>query len=210
VRISQVPPGAPAQVEVATSGVVGGQLALAQHVVFPMQTLPQTTWFAGQLHVPPGPEQVSVEMGQLAVVQHSVDGMHRLFAVQNVCPAGQLHEPPGPEQLPPPVQSAFVQHCPWAMHALKGGDVMVQTEPLFGQTQLPPAPVQVWPVTRQSLLVQHVFVGMHELLTVHTLFPEAQAQVPPGAGHVSPVTVQSVFVQQSVLGMQELLATQAL
>ncbi len=141
VRILQVPPGAPEQVAVATSDV-GGQLASAQHVVLPMHTLPQTTSVPGQLHVPPGPEQVSVATLQSAVVQHSLLGMHRLLAAQKVCPVGQLHDPPGPEQLPPPTQSALVQHCPWAMHELKGGDAMVQTEPLFGHTQFPPAPEQ--------------------------------------------------------------------
>jgi len=89
-----------------------GQSALVQHVVLPMHRLPQTTWLPGQEHFPPGPEQVSVAILQSAVVQHSVDGMHILFALQKVCPVGQLQEPPGPEQLPPPTQSAFVQHCP--------------------------------------------------------------------------------------------------
>jgi len=96
------------------------------------------------------------------------------------------------------------------MHALKAGDAMVQTFPLFGQVQFPPGPVQVWPVVRQSLLVQQELEGMHVLLTVQTLFPVAQAQVPPAIGQVSPVTVQSALVQHSVLGMQELLAAQAL
>jgi hypothetical protein len=96
------------------------------------------------------------------------------------------------------------------MHELNGGDAMVQTEPLLGQVQLPPGPVQLSPVTRQSLLVQHVFVGTHELLTVQTLFPEAHPHVPPGAEHASPVTLQSALVQQSVVGMQALLPTQAL
>ncbi len=36
--------------------------------------------------------------------------MQALFVVQNVCPVGQLHDPPGPEQVPPPTQSASVQH----------------------------------------------------------------------------------------------------
>ena len=85
VRILHVPPGAPEQVVVATScAAFGGQLASAQHVEFPMHTLPQTPWFAGQLQVPPGPEQVSVAILQSAEVQHSAVGMHRLFALQNV------------------------------------------------------------------------------------------------------------------------------
>src|ERR1019366_1242058 len=93
VRISHVPPGAPAHVVVATSDV-GGQLTSAQHFAVPMQRLPQTTSFTGQLHMPPGPEQVCVAILQSALVQHSALGMHMPFAVQNVCPVGQLHEPP--------------------------------------------------------------------------------------------------------------------
>jgi hypothetical protein len=111
VRILHVPPGAPEHVVVATSDV-GGQFASAQQVVLPMQTLPHTTSVPGQLHVPPGPEQVCVATLQSAEVQHSLLGMHRLLALQKVWPVGQLHEPPGPEQLPPPMQSALVQHCP--------------------------------------------------------------------------------------------------
>jgi len=89
---------------------------------------------------------------------------------------------------------------------------MVQTEPPLGHRQLPPGPEQFSPVTRQSLLVQHVLVGMHELLTVQTLSPEAQAQTPPGAGQVSPVMAaqSGAVVQHEVVGMQELLATHPL
>jgi len=132
--------------------------------------------------------------------------------VQKVWPVGQLHEPPGPEHVPPPGQSALVQHVPGAMHELNAGDVMVQTDPPLGHRQLPPGPLQFSPVTRQSLLVQHVLFGMHELLTVQTLSPEAQAQTPPGAGQVSPVMAaqSGAVVQHEVVGMQELLATHPL
>ena len=89
---------------------------------------------------------------------------------------------------------------------------MVQTEPLLGHVQLPPGPVQLSPVTRQSLLVQQVLVGMHVLFTEQTLSPAAHEQTPPGAGQVSPLTAlqSGTVVQQDVLGMQELFAVQAL
>jgi hypothetical protein len=96
------------------------------------------------------------------------------------------------------------------MHALKAGDEIVHTDPPFGHVQLPPGPVQVSPVARQSLLVQHVLVGMHVLLTLQILSPVAQSHVPPGLEQVSPVTLQSALVQQAVVGMHALLPTQAL
>jgi hypothetical protein len=187
-----------------------GQSASLQHVVFPMQRLLQTLSPAAQEQVPPGPEHVSPVTLQSVVVQQLAVGMHALLAAQKVWPVGQLHEPPGPEHVPPPTQSALVQHVPWAMQELNGGDAIAQTDPLLGQVQLPPGPVQDSPVTRQSLLVQHVLVGMHELLTVQTLLPAGQPQAPPGAEHVSLVTVQSALVQHAVLGMHALLPMQAL
>jgi len=184
---------------------------VVQHVEFPMQRLPHAFSPVGQLHVPPAPEQVSAGMVQGIAGQQLVVGMQALLVVQKVCPVGQLHEPPGPEHVPPPGHWADVQHVPAGMHELKAGDAIVQTEPPFGQTQLPPGPVQFSPVTRQSLLVQHVLLGMHVLFTAQTLSPEAQAHTPPGAGQVSPLTAaQSAVVQHDVLGMQELLATQPL
>jgi hypothetical protein len=98
------------------------------------------------------------------------------------------------------------------MQALNGGDVMVQTEPPLGHRQLPPGPLQFSPVTRQSLLVQHVLLGMHELLTVQTLSPEAHEHTPPGAGQVSPVMAaqSGLVLQHDVLGMQELFAAHPL
>lgn len=89
---------------------------------------------------------------------------------------------------------------------------MVQTEPPLGQRQLPPGPEQFSPMTRQSLLVQHVFVGMHELLTVQTLSPDGHEHTPPGAGQVSPVMAaqSGAVVQHDVVGMHELFATQPL
>lgn len=139
-----------------------------------MQRLPQTVSPATeQAQVPPAPEQVSPMTEQPVAGQQLVVAIHALLVGQKVWPVGQLHEPPGPEQVPPPGQSAFVQHCVDAMHELNGGETMVQTEPLLGQVQLPPGPEHVSPVVRQSLLVQQVFVGMQLLLTVQTLFPVA-------------------------------------
>ena len=205
----QASPG-PGQVPAVAFPGSGRQSALVQHVASPMHRFPQAFWPTGQLHVPPGPEQVSPVTVQPVAGQQLVVAIQALFVVQNVCPVGQLQDPPGPEQVPPPTQSASVQHSPFAMHALNGGEAMMQTEPPLGQTQLPPGPVQVSLVVRQSLLVQHVFVGMHVLFTVQTLFPVPQLQVPPGAEHVSLVTVQSALVQQAVLGMQALFPAQAL
>jgi len=212
VRIWHVPPGAPTQLVVATSDV-GGQLAVVQHVPPAMQMLPQTVSpGTEQLHVPATPEQVSPMTGQPVAGQQLVVGMHVLLVVQKVWFAGQLQEPPGPEQCPPPTHWASVQHDPEGMHELNGGDAMVQTEPLFGQMQLPPGPVQVSFVTRQSLLVQHVLVGMHVLFTGQTLLLAAHAHTPPGDGQVSPLTAMQsgTVVQHDVLGMQELFAVQAL
>jgi hypothetical protein len=206
----QLPPGLGQLVEVvfASAGQSG---TVVQHVVLPMQRLPHTFSPVGQVHVPPAPEQVSAGMVQGIAGQQLVVGMQALLVVQNVCPVGQLHEPPGPEHVPPPGHCADVQHVPEGMHELKAGDVMVQTEPPFGQVQSPPGPVHVSPVTRQSLLVQHVLLGMHVLFTVQTLSPEAHWHRPPGAGQVSPLTAaQSAVVQHEVVGMQELLATQPL
>jgi hypothetical protein len=162
-----------------------------------------------QLHVPPAPGQVSPVTLQAAAGQQLVVGMHRVLVVQKVWPVGQLHEPPGPEHVPLPTHWTVVQQVLAGMHELNGGDAVVQTEPPLTQTQVPPGAVQVWPVKRQSSARQHVLVGIHELLTVHALYPEAQPHVPPGAEQVSPVTEQSALVQHSVLGMQALLATQA-
>jgi hypothetical protein len=78
----------------------------------------------------------------------------------------------------------------------------------LAQLQFPPGPEQFSPETRQSLLVQQLSFGMHELLTVQTLELESHAHTPPGVGHVSPVTLQSAVLQHAVLGMQELFATQ--
>jgi hypothetical protein len=174
-----------------------------------MQRLPHTFCPVGQLHEPPAPEHVSPVTGQPVAGQQLVEAMHALLVAQNVCPVGQLHEPPGPEQVPPAGHWASVQHWLDAMHALKGGEAIVHTVPLFGQMQFPPGPVQLSPVARQSLLVQQVSCGMQVLFTAQTLVPVGQVQEPPGPEHVSPVTVQSAFVQQAVLGMQALFPTQA-
>jgi len=209
VRILQASPG-PGHVVVATLVGGGRQSEFVQQVVLPIQMFPQTSCPVGQLHVPPGPEQVSPVTLHPVAGQQLVVGMQLLLVVQKVCPVGQLQEPPGPEHVPPPTHWAVVQQLPCGMHALNAGDAMVQTEPLFGQTQSPPGPVQVSPVTRQSLLVQQVFCGMHALLTVQTLFPAAHWHDPPGPEHVSPeMELQSAFVQHAVLGMQALFAVQA-
>jgi hypothetical protein len=119
-----------------------------------------------------------------------------------------LHEPPGPEQFVPPPQSAFVQQAFCPMHWLKLP--VVQTFPPLAQLQLPPAPVHVSPVTRQSAVVQQVVFGMHALLTVQTLSLAPQLQVPPGVGQVEPeMLLQSALSQQFAFGMHALFAVQA-
>ena len=47
----------------------------------------------------------------------------------------------------------------------------------------------------QSAFVQQLAVGMHMLLTEHSL-PLGHPHEPPGEGQVCPGTVQSVLVQQ--------------
>jgi hypothetical protein len=190
--------------------LVDGQSAAVQQFVPLMQSFWLVQAFSplGQLHEPPGPEHVSPTIAQSAFVQHAAIGMHELLSVQNFWPAGQLHDPPGPEQLAPPVQSEFVQQAACAMHWLK--PTVVQTFPPLAHAQLPPGPVQAWPLTRQSALVQQVVFAMHELLTVHTLSLAPQLHVPPGDGQLEPVMLlQSVLVQQFPVAMQALFAVQA-
>jgi hypothetical protein len=175
-----------------------------------MHLVRQAVSVPGQLQLPPGPEHVSPVTVQSPLLQHDPIGMHALLVGQNFWPAAQLQEPPGPEQLVPPPQSAFVQHSAWVMHWLKGGLATVQTLPPLEHVQLPPGPEHASPVTRQSLVVQHVLVGMHALLTVHTLALLPQLQVPPGVGQVEPVMLlQSELSQQLEFEMQALFATHA-
>jgi hypothetical protein len=85
-----------------------------------------------------------------------------------------------------------------------------QTLPPLAHVQLPPGPVQVWPVIRQSLLVQQVLLAMHELLTEHAFSPDPQVHVLPGVGQVEPaMLLQSLLSQQFALEMHALFATHA-
>jgi hypothetical protein len=144
------------------------------------------------------------------VVQHVLSGMQPPLALQYFSPDGQLHEPPGPEQCVPPEQSASVQQLPWGMQALNAGFAMVHTRPLLGHVQLPPGPVHCSPVTRQSLLLQHVLFGMQLLLTAQTLSLAPHVHMPPGIGQLEPVIeLQSIVVQHVPIGMHALFAVHA-
>jgi hypothetical protein len=187
--------------------LVGGQLAGEQQFPLVMQLLLQANSPLGQLQLPPGPEHVSPATVQSLLLQQLEIGMHPVPG-HDLSPAGQLHEPPGPEHVAGGVQSLLVQQAPCGMHWLN--EPFVQTVPPLEHVQFPPGPVHVCPPTRQSLLLQHVLLGMQELLAAHTLLFAPQLQVPPGVGHVEPVMpLPSVSVQQLPLAMHEFVATHA-
>jgi hypothetical protein len=85
------------------------------------------------------------------------------------------------------------------MHRLFAGHAFLP----LAQLQLPPGPLHVSPLIRQSAFVQQLAVGMHMLLTEHSL-PDGHPHDPPGEGQVCPGTVQSVFVQQFAFEMHAL------
>jgi hypothetical protein len=60
----------------------GRQSELVQHVESPMQRFEQSLSPVGQLHVPPGPEQSSVLMGQPFAGQQVVVAMHVSLVLQ--------------------------------------------------------------------------------------------------------------------------------
>jgi hypothetical protein len=72
---------------------------VVQHVPFGMHALLALhgCWFAGQLHVPPGPEHVWPLNGQSALVQQLPFGMQLFDVGQTFWPPGHAHVPPGPE-----------------------------------------------------------------------------------------------------------------
>jgi hypothetical protein len=62
--------------------------------------------------VPPGPEQVSPEIEQSVVVQHSLFGMHWLLAAHGFWPTGHSHKLPGVGHVSPMIlQSLVVQQA---------------------------------------------------------------------------------------------------
>jgi hypothetical protein len=78
-----------------------------------------------------------------------------------------------------------------------------------GHAQLPPGPEHVSPITRQSLLLQHVLFGMHALLTVQTFAPTPHVHMPPAIGQNEFVTGQSAAVQHRLFAMHELVTMHA-
>jgi hypothetical protein len=118
--IWQLPP-APEH-EVVAVLEVSGQSLFVQQVEFEMQALfaEHTLCPAGQLQLPPGPEQLCPLTVQSAVVQQVALLMQALFAKHTFCPLAHMQEPPMPLQDSPEMaaQSAVVQQVEVGMHAL--------------------------------------------------------------------------------------------
>jgi len=109
----------------------------------------------GQTQAPPEPHS-RPPPPQSALMQQLPAGMHT--PPQMRCPSGQLHEPPAPGQLVPPLQSLLSQHVVCKMQLLDAVQVLKPER----QEQLLPADAHTWPeMALQSVLVQHVPLGMH-------------------------------------------------
>jgi hypothetical protein len=169
---------------VDATSVVSGQLATVQHwpAVMHVFVAAQIVSPEGQLHVPPGDEQVSPVTPQLELSQHVPVVMHDDVPpiVQPVLPAGHEQVPPGPEHVEPAmlVQSVVVQQLAVSMHVMFAEHSFCPV----GHAHMSPGPGQCSPVIVQSLLVQQVPVGMQMSEAAQYCLPVGQASV-----HVPPV-----------------------
>ena len=107
-------------------------------------------------------------------------------------PVGQPQDPPLHfEPVTPTLHSLSEQQLAMGMHAAP------QAFCMLGQLQEPPGPLQLCPLTVQSVLSQHCVDKMQLCETPQVLKPAVQVQAPPGPGQTWPeIVLQSLLVQQ--------------